>query len=37
MTNVVGCEPELLAIGMSLVVDFERLNEEIQAPVFRPA
>jgi hypothetical protein len=37
MTNVVGCDPDELAIGMPLVVDFRQDTEEITAPVFRPA
>jgi uncharacterized OB-fold protein len=37
MTNIIGCEPDVLSIGMSLTVDFQTLTDEIQAPVFRPA
>jgi uncharacterized OB-fold protein len=37
MTNVVGCAPEDLTIGMRLRVDFQPLTDEITAPVFRPA
>jgi uncharacterized OB-fold protein len=37
MTNVVGADPAELRVGMPLVVDFVQLNEEITAPVFRPA
>ena len=37
MTNVVGCEPDELAIGMALEVAFEAINEELTIPVFRPA
>ncbi len=37
MTNIVGCDPDTLSIGMSLVVDFEDLTDEIKSPVFRPA
>lgn len=37
MTTIVGCDPDALEIGMSLVVDFEDLTDEIRAPVFRPA
>ncbi|MFJ8019413.1 Zn-ribbon domain-containing OB-fold protein [Streptomyces sp. NPDC096311] len=37
MTQVVGCSPEQLRIGMALTVDFEVRTEDITAPVFRPA
>jgi uncharacterized OB-fold protein len=37
MTNVVGCEPERLAVGMRLEVAFEPISDEITIPVFRPA
>ena len=37
MTNIVGADPAELRVGMPLVVDFVQLNEEITAPVFRPA
>jgi uncharacterized OB-fold protein len=37
MTNVVGCDPAHLRIGMPLRVDFRSLTEEVSAPVFRPA
>jgi uncharacterized OB-fold protein len=37
MTNIVGVEPDQLQAGMALVVDFEALNDDISAPVFRPA
>jgi uncharacterized protein len=37
MTNVIGCEPDRLEIGMPLVVDYRPLTDEITAPVFRPA
>jgi uncharacterized protein len=37
MTNIVGAEPSDLRVGMPVVVDFVALNEEITAPVFRPA
>jgi uncharacterized OB-fold protein len=36
MTNVVGCDPGELRIGMDLVVDFRPLTDDIIAPVFRP-
>jgi uncharacterized OB-fold protein len=37
MTNIVGCAPEAIAIGMALEVTFERMSEEIWLPKFRPA
>ena len=37
MTHLVDCEPEALAIGMALQVDFEPLDDEVLTPVFRPA
>jgi len=37
MTNVVGCEPDELAIGMALEVAFEAISEDFTVPVFRPA
>jgi uncharacterized OB-fold protein len=36
MTNLVGCEPGQVAIGMELRVDF-RDDGEFTVPVFRPA
>jgi uncharacterized protein len=37
MTNVVGCNPEALRVGMELRVQFEELAEGLHIPVFRPA
>lgn len=37
MTNVVGCEPADLRIGMPLEVTGHRLTDELVAPVFRAA
>lgn len=37
MTNIVGCEPDDLAIGMNLIVDFEQRTDDLSVPVFRPA
>jgi uncharacterized OB-fold protein len=37
MTNIVGAEPGDLRVGMPVVVDFVALDDEITAPVFRPA
>ena len=37
-TNIVGCEPEVVSIGMAVEVDFEDLDDESATvlPVFRP-
>jgi uncharacterized protein len=39
MTNIVGCEqtPEALQLDMPLEPQFERMNDEITLPLFRPA
>jgi hypothetical protein len=37
MTNVEGCEPDDLEIGMPLVVDFKAISDDVTVPVFRPA
>jgi len=37
MTNIIGCTPGQLAIGMRVAVTFEDWNEEISIPKFRPA
>jgi hypothetical protein len=37
MTNIVGADPAELRVGMAVVVDFRALDDEITAPVFRPA
>jgi hypothetical protein len=37
MTRLVGAPEGELALGMPLIVDFEELDDEIVAPVFRPA
>ena len=36
MSNIVQCEPEDVAVGMSVAVVFEDWNEEISMPKFRP-
>jgi uncharacterized OB-fold protein len=36
-TNVVACDPEVVAIGMPVQVAFEAAGDEAWAPVFRPA
>jgi hypothetical protein len=37
MTNIVGVDPSELRVGMAVQVDFQPLNDEITAPVFRPS
>lgn len=37
MTNIVGCAPETVTIGMPLAVTFEDWTEEISIAKFRPA
>jgi uncharacterized OB-fold protein len=37
MTNIVGCDPADLRIGMPLEADFTPLDDELTATVFRPA
>lgn len=37
MTNIIGCAPEQVAIGMRVAVTFEDWNEEISIAKFRPA
>ncbi len=36
MTNIVGCSPESVRIGMAVEAVFERLTDEISLPQFRP-
>jgi uncharacterized protein len=36
MTNIIGCTPEQVAIGMPVVVTFEDRTEELSIPKFRP-
>lgn len=35
MTNIVGCDPTTVAIGMAVTVDYERRGE-VALPIFRP-
>jgi uncharacterized OB-fold protein len=35
-TNVVECAPEALRVGMPVEVVFERVNDEVTLPKFRP-
>jgi uncharacterized OB-fold protein len=37
MTNVVGCDPDTVRIGMPVVVQFEEVTPEVTLPKFRPA
>lgn len=37
LTNIVGCTPESVRIGMPVVVTFEALTEDIALPKFSPA
>jgi uncharacterized OB-fold protein len=37
LTNVVGCEPDAVRVGMPVVVDFGEVQGEIAVPRFRPA
>lgn len=36
MSNVIGCDPARVRIGMPVTVDFEEVSDEISLPVFRP-
>jgi len=37
MTNIVGCDPESVEVGMSVVVDFAPCENGLAVPRFRPA
>ena len=37
MTNVVGCDPESVHVGMRVQVDWEPISDGRALPVFRPA
>jgi uncharacterized OB-fold protein len=37
LTNLVGCDPSKLSIGMPVEVTFEDVNDEISIPRFKPA
>ena len=37
MTNIIGCPPEQVAIGMRVMATFDDWNEEISIAKFRPA
>lgn len=36
MTNIIGCEPDCVSIGMRVEVDFEDWDEQVTLPQFRP-
>ena len=36
-TNIVGCEPNEVTIGMPVEVTFERATDQISIPYFKPA
>jgi uncharacterized OB-fold protein len=36
MSNIVGCDPQEVAMGMPVEVTFEELTAEITLPVFKP-
>jgi uncharacterized OB-fold protein len=36
MTNIIGCEPETVHIGMPVQVTFDDWTEEISVPKFKP-
>jgi hypothetical protein len=37
MTNVVGCAPDAVRIGMRVIVEYEDVTPEMTLPKFRPA
>lgn len=37
LTEVVGCPPETVRVGMAVVVDFRRAGDDVVLPVFKPA
>jgi uncharacterized OB-fold protein len=37
MTNIVGCKPDDVRVGMRVEVEFRRMSDEITLPYFRPA
>jgi hypothetical protein len=37
MTNIVGCDPETVRIGMSVEVFFDDVTEDVTLPKFGPA
>ena len=37
VSNVVGCKPEDVYIGMKVRLSIENVDEELKLPLFRPA
>ncbi len=37
MSAVVGCEPEALAVGLAVAVEFHPVDDELTLPFFHPA
>lgn len=37
MSNVVGCDPAMVTVGMPVSVVFERMSDDIAVPKFAPA
>ena len=37
VSNVVGCPPEDIRIGMRVVLSIEKVDAELALPLFRPA
>ncbi len=37
LTNIVGCDPESVTIGMPVEVTFEDVTPEVSVPLFKPA
>jgi uncharacterized OB-fold protein len=37
MTNLVGCTPDAVRVGMPVVIEFADVTDEITLPTFRPA
>ena len=36
LTNLVGCPPEEMRVGMPVEVTFQRMSDEVTLPLFRP-
>jgi uncharacterized OB-fold protein len=37
LTNIVGCPPEAVRVGLPVVATFEDVDEAVSIPRFRPA
>ena len=37
MSNIVGCDPATVSVGMPVSVTFEDVNDQVSIPRFRPA